>query len=178
METCMAAKGGGLIEGSRWVVLAVTLVNRAFLAAVLLGFVLSFVFARQYAAILLAANPAVDVRAEATGLRLLMLLGAAMSLGTEVLLRALARIVQSVKAGDPFVAVNAGRLQTIGWALLGLQLTDVAGALLAKWCPSLGNAAPDSSFSPSGWIAVLMVFVLSRVFTAGAAMRDDLEGTV
>ena len=29
-----------------------------------------------------------------------------------------------------------------------------------------------------GWIAVLMVFVLSRIFSAGAAMRDELEGTI
>jgi hypothetical protein len=42
----------------------------------------------------------------------------------------------------------------------------------------MGSAAPDVTFSPGGWIAVLMVFVLSRVFAAGSAMKDDLEGTV
>ena len=174
----MMAKSDRLVRGSRLVVLVVMWVNRFFLAAVLLGLVLSFVFVAQYGAMLLASNPAVDVRAEETGLRLLMLLGAAMSVATEILLRALAQIASSVGAGDPFVAANALRLRTIGWALLGLQLTDLAGALLAKTFPSLGNAAPDVSFSPGGWIAVLMVFVLSRVFLAGAAMRDDLEGTV
>jgi hypothetical protein len=42
----------------------------------------------------------------------------------------------------------------------------------------MGNAAPDATFSIGGWIAVLMVFVLSRIFAAGAVMRDELEGTV
>jgi hypothetical protein len=76
------------------------------------------------------------------------------------------------------VAVNARRLRTIGWALLGLQLLDFPGALIGRCYPSLGPAAPDVTFSPGGWIAVLMVFVLSRVFAAGSAMKDDLEGTV
>ena len=36
----------------------------------------------------------------------------------------------------------------------------------------------DAGFSTSGWLAVLLTFVLARVFEAGARMRDDLEGTV
>ena len=62
--------------------------------------------------------------------------------------------------------------------LLGLQLLDIPAALLDKFCPALGSAAPGATFSPGGWLAVLMAFVLSRVFTAGSSMRDDLEGTV
>lgn len=34
------------------------------------------------------------------------------------------------------------------------------------------------SFSPTRWIAVLLLFVLARVFDHGARMRADLEGTV
>ena len=101
-----------------------------------------------------------------------------MAIAAEVLLAALAEMVASAAAGDPFVAVNARNLQTIGWALLALQVLDIPGALIAKFFPSLGSAAPDVTFSPAGWIAVLMVFVLSRVFATGSAMKDDLEGTV
>jgi hypothetical protein len=36
----------------------------------------------------------------------------------------------------------------------------------------------DAGFSIDGWLAVLLTFVLSRVFAQGALMRDDLEGTV
>jgi hypothetical protein len=42
----------------------------------------------------------------------------------------------------------------------------------------MGSAAPNGDISIGGWIAVLMVFVLARVFAAGSAMRDDLEGTI
>lgn len=36
----------------------------------------------------------------------------------------------------------------------------------------------DAGFSVNGWLAVLLTFLLARVFTEGARMRDDLEGTV
>ena len=36
----------------------------------------------------------------------------------------------------------------------------------------------DAGFSVNGWLAVLLTFVLARVFAEGARMRDDLEGTV
>ena len=35
---------------------------------------------------------------------------------------------------------------------------------------------PDSR--PAGWLAVIMTFVLARVFAEGTLMREDLEGTV
>ena len=30
----------------------------------------------------------------------------------------------------------------------------------------------------TGWLAVLLLFVLARVFNHGTRIRDDLEGTV
>ena len=167
-----------LINSSRWIVRTAALINRLFFVAVVVGLLLSWLLPTQFAALLLQGTPQADVASEITGLRLLLLLGAAMAVATDILLRSLAQIVASAGAGDPFLSVNARRLRTIGWALLALQLLDVPGALLQKFFPSLGSAAPDVTFSPGGWIAVLMVFVLSRVFTAGSAMRDDLEGTV
>jgi hypothetical protein len=167
-----------LVKGSRFVVRFALVLNRLFFSAVVVGLVLSWIFSGQFVGLLLPQTPGADVRSAAIGLRLLMLIGIAMAVGTEILLRALAQIIASVGEGDPFISANARRLQTIGWALLGLQLLDVPGALLDKFFPSLGSAAPDVSFSPGGWIAVLMVFVLSRVFAAGSAMRDELEGTV
>jgi Protein of unknown function (DUF2975) len=167
-----------LIKGSRLVVRIAIVLNRLFLLAVAVGLLLSWIFPAQFVPLLLQPSPGTDVRSAATGLRLLMLLGIAMAVVTDRLLAALAQIIASAGAGDPFISANARRLQTIGWTLLALQLLDIPGALLAKFFPSLGSAAPDVTFSPGGWIAVLMVFVLSRVFAAGSAMRDDLEGTV
>jgi hypothetical protein len=167
-----------LIKGSRLVVRIAIVTNRLFVLAVVVGLLLSWIFPAQFVALLIQPSPGTDVRSAMTGLRLLMLLGIAMAVVTDRLLAALAQIIASAGAGDPFISANARRLQTIGWALLALQLLDIPGAFLAKFFPSLGSAAPDVTFSPGGWIAVLMVFVLSRVFAAGSAMRDDLEGTV
>jgi hypothetical protein len=167
-----------LIKGSRLVVRIAIVTNRLFLLAVIVGLLLSWIFPAQFVALLIQPGPGTDVRSAMTGLQLLMLLGLAMAVATDRLLAPLAQIIASAGAGDPFISANARRLQTIGWALLALQVLDIPGALLEKFFPSLGSAAPDVTFSPGGWIAVLMVFVLSRVFAAGSAMRDDLEGTV
>jgi hypothetical protein len=36
----------------------------------------------------------------------------------------------------------------------------------------------DAGFSINGWLAVLLTFLLARVFAEGTLMREDLEGTV
>ena len=166
------------MESSHWVVRIALLLNRSFAVAVFVGLLFSWLFRTAFVALMLGDHSGTDVQAKLTGLRLLMLLGLAMAAAPEFLLAALARIVASAAAGDPFTDLNAVRLRRIGWALLMLQLLDLPGALLQRFSPNLGSAAPDVTFAPGGWLAVLMIFVLSRVFTAGAAMRNDLEGTV
>jgi hypothetical protein len=164
---------------SSWVVVRIGLVlNRLFLAMVVIGLVASRVFAIGLARFLADARPGVDAASELIGLRFEMAIGIVMAIATDRLLAALARIIASARLGDPFDAANALRLRTIGWALLVLQSLDIAGMLLGRLCPSLGSAAPDTGISVGGWVAVLMVFVLGRVFAAGAAMRADLDGTI
>jgi Protein of unknown function (DUF2975) len=167
-----------LIKGSRLFVRIALIVNRAFFFGVIAMLVVSIILSTRFVPLLIPTTSAADLPSALTGLRLLMLIGLAMAVATEIVLRALAQIIASAGVGDPFIAVNARRLQTIGWALLGLQLLAIPCALLDKFCPALGSAAPGASFSPGGWLAVLMVFVLSRVFAAGSTMRDELEGTV
>ena len=36
----------------------------------------------------------------------------------------------------------------------------------------------DAGFSINGWLAVLLIFLLARVFAEGTRMREDLKGTV
>jgi hypothetical protein len=167
-----------LIKGSRLFVRITLIANRLFFFGVIALLFVSVILSTRFVPLLLSQTPAPDLPSALTGLRLLMLIGLAMAVATEIVLRALAQIIASARVGDPFIAANARRLQTIGWALLGLQLLAIPCALLDKFFPALGSAAPDASFSPGGWLAVLMVFVLSRVFAAGSTMRDDLEGTV
>jgi hypothetical protein len=84
-----------------------------------------------------------------------------------------------VRSGDPFVAVNASRLHAIAWVLLVLQLLSlVVGAIVKAVSIPAHPLDIDAGFSINGWLAVLLTFLLARVFAEGALMRDDLEGTV
>jgi hypothetical protein len=88
-------------------------------------------------------------------------------------------IVETVRAGDPFVVANARDLQRIAWALLAVQLLSLAiGAIVEAISTPARPLDVDAGFSINGWLAVLLTFVLARVFGEGARMRDDLEGTV
>jgi hypothetical protein len=167
-----------LIKTSRIVVRSGFVVNRLFLAAVVSGLLLSVLFSSPLTKLLVQQSPGDDARSEVTGLRLMLLLGIAMSVAIDRLFVALAQIIETARAGDPFIGANARRLQTIGWALLGLQILDIPAALIERFFPSMGMGTPDPAFSAAGWLAVLMVFVLSRVFAVGSAMREELEGTV
>jgi hypothetical protein len=88
-------------------------------------------------------------------------------------------IVETVRAGDPFVSANARRLQAIAWVMLALQLLSVVIGAIGE---NIARVAPqvdiNAGFSITGWLAVLLTFLLARVFAEGARMRDDLEGTV
>lgn len=94
-------------------------------------------------------------------------------------LHELLALVDTVRDGDPFVTTNARRLQAIAWWVLageGLRLLVRAIAwAVSRYAQPLGIHVPFS-FAP--WLAVLLLFVLARVFDQGARMRADLEGTV
>ena len=103
---------------------------------------------------------------------------ASVPLNYAVLKRLLA-IVETVRAGDPFLAANAQRLQVIAWLLLSVQvLSMIVGAIARTVSTTARPIDVDAGFSINGWLAVLLTFLLARVFAEGARMRDDLEGTV
>ena len=124
-------------------------------------------------------SPSPDAERLVMGLRAIAVLGlAAIPLNYAVLKRLLA-IVETVRAGDPFVAANAYRLQAIAWALLALQLLSLVIGAIARTVSTPAHPLHlDAGFSISGWLAVLLTFLLARVFAEGALMREDLEGTV
>ena len=167
-----------LVQGAAAIVRIGRVVNGLLLVAIAAGLVGTWAAPGFYRDILVRADPTVDVTAALIGIRLLMLIGVAMTIATDRLLVPLAGVVASAGRGDPFIPANADRLRRIGWALLALQLLDLPCTLLARFWPSLGSAAPASGISVGGWLATLMVFVLARVFATGALMRDDLAGTV
>jgi hypothetical protein len=88
-------------------------------------------------------------------------------------------MIETVRAGDPFVAANAYRLQAIAWLLLVLQiLSMIIGGIGEAVSTPAHPVDLDAGFSVNGWLAVLLTFILARVFAEGTLMRQDLEGTV
>lgn len=95
------------------------------------------------------------------------------------ILKRLLAIVETVRAGDPFVEENAYRLQAIAWVLLALQFLGLAVAGIARFISTPEHPIKlEAGMSINGWLAVLLIFVLARVFAEGTLMREDLEGTV
>ena len=134
---------------------------------------------RQWIMSSLELSPSPEAERVILALRSIAVLGlAAIPLNYVVLERLLA-IVETVRAGDPFVAANAARLQAIAWTLLGLQvLSMVIGAIGETVSTSAPQFHVNAGFSIAGWLAVLLTFLLARVFAEGTRMREDLDGTV
>jgi hypothetical protein len=124
-------------------------------------------------------SPSPDAERVVMGLRAVAVLGLAAIPLNYVVLKRLLAIVETVRAGDPFVAVNASRLRAIAWALFALQLLSLVIGAIGKAISTPAHPVNlDAGFSINGWLAVLLTFLLARVFAEGTLMREDLEGTV
>ncbi len=111
---------------------------------------------------------------------LAILIGATLIVGLVFLfVKTLLDIVTSVGAGDPLTTENAARLEKMGWIGIGVQgiglLTGMVTWRLSSFIPKLDL---DFGIDLSSVILILLLFILARVFRAGAAMRAELEGTV
>jgi hypothetical protein len=124
-------------------------------------------------------SPSPDAERVVMGLRAVAVLGLAVVPLNYLVLKKLLGIVETVRAGDPFVATNAQRLRAVAWTLLTLQLLSLVIGAIGKAISTPAHPVHlDAGFSINGWLAVLLTFVLARVFAAGTHMRADLEGTV
>ena len=124
-------------------------------------------------------SPSPEAERLVMGLRAIAVLGLAVVPLNYVVLKRLLAIVETVRAGDPFVAANASRLHAIAWGLLTLQLLSIVIGAIAKAVSTPAHPVKlDAGFSINGWLAVLLTFLLARVFAEGTRMREDLEGTV
>lgn len=87
-------------------------------------------------------------------------------------------IIDTVPRGGAFTAANARRLRTIAWALLGTQIIDLIFGVYSASTSMRTGEYIGWSLGLTGWIAVLLLFVLARIFDAGAAMQDELAEVV
>jgi len=115
-------------------------------------------------------------------LGVLSMIALIVSLGlTYDFVRLLARMIDTVADGDPFVMANAARLTRMAWLALGAWLAGWIATGLGKWGEA--NRPPsdfqlDVEFSFTGVGIAILLFILARVFREGARMREELEGTV
>lgn len=108
-------------------------------------------------------------------LRMIMVIGIVCAAIVHTILRRLVVIVDTVRAGDPFILANARRLHLIACSVLGIELFRLLVLAIANGVSLPGQMG---GITPAPWLAVLLLFVLSGVFAQGAQMRTDLEGTV
>ena len=134
---------------------------------------------RQWIMSSLELYPSPEAVSVVMGLRAIAVIGLVTIPLNDAVLKRLLAIVDTVRAGDPFVAANAVHLQLIAWVLFALQLLSlVVGAIVKSISTPEHPIDIRAGFSINGWLAVLLTFLLARVFAEGALMREDLAGMV
>jgi hypothetical protein len=167
-------------------------ISRAVLRAliklnVLVGFVVLAMLIASLAAWPLmrvfGVQPTADGATQILGMRGLTFIGVLALLLLHVVYTRLLAIVETVKAGEPFAAENAVRVQTIAWSFIGLELLHIGvhivlAIVAARSVAGMQDHDNDYHFSVTRTLAILLLFVLARVFDQGARMRDELAATV
>lgn len=147
--------------------------------AAILALLTATIVAEQWTFTALGIDMTSGIPASIMGLRAIAALGLVGVPLNDAILRRLVAIVLTVRRGDPFIAANADRIRIIGWALLGLQLVSIVVGAIGEAVSTPANPVHlDAGFSTSGWLAVILTFVLAHIFAEGTMMRQDLEGTV
>lgn len=164
---------------TRWVLRALLVLNIVVGAVLLLVLVWSLVNEPRFLAINQRLFPDGDLTSVLFYTRVSLALIAPVMVAAHLLLGRLLAILWTVQAGEPFVADNAERLRVIAWSLLAIQFCDLGFG----WATESANLAAGERFgawSPglTGWIAVLLCFVLARVFREGTRLRSDAELTI
>ena len=162
-----------------WISLRILTILNWFGGAMILALLTATIIAQDWTFRALGITPETGIPQMIMGLRAIAALGLVGVLFNNAILQRLLRMVETVKLGDPFIAANAYRLNAIAWFLLALQLLSLAIAAVGRTISTEANpVALDAGFSANGWLAVVLTFVLARVFAEGTLMREDLEGTV
>lgn len=162
-----------------FVVLRILIVINWFFGACVLALLLYTFVNEPWTMKALGVSGFADAQAVMWGMRAIAALGVLAIPLNYLNLKRLLAMVGTVRAGDPFVAANAYRLHAIAWTLVALQLISIVIAVIARLISTPEHPFHlDAGFSINAWLAVILTFVLARVFAEGTLMRADLEGTV
>lgn len=162
-----------------WVLLRILILLNWFFGACVLG-LLAYTFVNEaWTMRALGVAAMSDAHMVMWAMRGIAALGVAAVPLNYMILKRLLLIVETVRAGDPFVAVNAYRLHAIACLMLVLQLISIIIGGIGKAISTTEHPFHlDAGFSLNSWLAIVLTFVLARVFAEGTLMREDLEGTV
>jgi hypothetical protein len=156
-------------------------IGRVLNIAVAAGFfvllALSFFYEDAFIQYYRSHMPEADVGRLLPTLRGMVLLGAPMFALVHVLLSRILHMTDTVRRGDPFVPENAARLRVVAWCLLMIEVLHVGFGLLVQQVQA-AHVPMEWDFSLAGWLAVLLTFVLARIFEEGARLRSDLQAMI
>jgi hypothetical protein len=162
-----------------WVSLRILILFNWLSGAAIFALLTATIIAEQWTFAALGITNASGIPSMINGLRLIALLGLICVPINHAILARLLPIIETVRAGDPFIGKNALRLRTIAWALLALQIISIVIGGVGEAISTPAHPLHlDAGFSVAGWLAVLLTFILARVFAAGTLMREDLEGMI
>lgn len=168
-----------MLSVSRWVVGALLILNVVVGVPLLALLGYSFVAETKFLETLGRLNPGRDLDLLLLSARWILALVAPIMLFAHLLLRRLQAILQTVRAGEPFAPANAERLQVVAWCLLAIQVCDLCfGVAATTFDTAAGERTSGWSPGITGWVAVLLIFVLARVFREGARLRHEAELTI
>ena len=165
------------LSASRILLRILRFLNLAMGVGLVAGFVASFFFEPTFFEFFSKRPPRIDPKWLVPAVRIWMVLALPMVAAIHVLLSRLLAVVETVRSGDPFVPENAARLKTIAWCVLATQLLDLTFGVLAATMNAAGSNI-HWEFNVTGWVAVVLLFVLARVFEEGTHMREDLEAMI
>lgn len=162
-----------------YVLLRILIVLNWFFAACVLG-LLAFTFVNEaWTMRALGVTGMPDAIGVMWAMRGIAALGVAAAPINYMILKRLLAMVETVRAGDPFVAANAYRLHAIAWLLVAMQMISMTIGGIGKAISTPEHPFHlDAGFSLNSWLAIVLTFVLARVFAEGTLMREDLEGTI
>jgi hypothetical protein len=99
-------------------------------------------------------------------------------------LRELRAVFQTVRAGHPFVATNAGRLRRVAFAVIGGDIMGSVVVYLQQWYAATHFSAAGISFFAmlnidfNAIVAGLIILAIAEVFAAGTRLDEDQSLTI
>ena len=162
------------LSASRILLKVLRVLNLAMAVGLVLAIPASFIFEPTFVAFFSKKPPQIDPSWLMPTLRVWVVLAFAMVVAIHVSLSRLLEVVETVRTGDPFVPENAARLNTIAWCVLFNELLRLTFGVMAATMNAAGSNI-EWQFSLTGWLAVVLLFVLARVFEEGTQLREDLQ---